>query len=115
MGKGRGVVMTQQTQETMIQQMEEKPAEEKPVEVRALPKPIMRKMRWPYLLVWIVPLLAAIAAGFYMYEYFQQRGREITITFFDGSGIKESESKVMHRGVEVGEVTGIELGADKQQ
>jgi len=75
-------------------------------------KPIIKKMHWPYPVVWIVPLLAAVAAGFYFRDYLLNRGPQITLTFNDGSGLKEGETKVMHRGVQIGEVTAIELSQD---
>jgi len=78
----------------------------------AIAKPIIKKMHWPYPVVWIVPLLAAVAAGFYFRDYLMNRGPQITLTFNDGSGLKEGETKVMHLGVPIGEVTSVELSHD---
>lgn len=79
---------------------------------RAFPKPIIKRIRWPYALVWLVPLLAAVGAGFYVRDYLLNQGTKITLTFGDGSGLKEGETKVMHRGVEVGQISAVELSAD---
>ena len=89
------------------------PTEASTVRDNGIPMAIVKKMRWPYPLIWIVPLLAAVGAGFYLYEYFQTWGTKITISFTDGNGLKSGETKVLHRGVEVGEVQAVELSADK--
>lgn len=75
-------------------------------------KPIIKRMHWPYPIVWIVPLLAAVAAGFYFRDYLLNRGPQVTVSFNDGSGLKEEQTKVLYKGVEVGEIASVELSAD---
>jgi paraquat-inducible protein B len=90
-------------------------AEEKSkVDDRALPRPVMKKLRWPIALIWLVPLAAAAGAGFYFYAYFQERGPVIAITFTDGTGIRTEDTKVMYRGVEIGHVEDVVLSGDHQ-
>lgn len=79
---------------------------------RGIPRPVMKKVRWPIALVWLVPIAAAIGAGIYFYEYFQQRGPVITISFTDGTGIRSNDTKVMYRGVEIGVVEDVTVSAD---
>jgi paraquat-inducible protein B len=79
----------------------------------AVAKPIVKKRKLsPYSLIWIVPILAAVAAGFYFRDYLANRGPEITLTFSDASGLREGDTKVMYRGVDIGVVDAIELNAD---
>src|ERR1700683_780209 len=78
----------------------------------SIAKPIIKRMHWPYPIVWIVPLLAAVAAGFYFRDYLLNRGPQVTVSFNDGSGLKEEQTKVLYKGVEVGEVASVELGGD---
>jgi paraquat-inducible protein B len=75
-------------------------------------KPIIKSRRWTYLLIWIVPGLAAVAASFYYYQYSLKQGPEIIINFKDADGLKESQTRVQHIGVEIGEVSQVELSPD---
>jgi paraquat-inducible protein B len=80
----------------------------------ALPKPKIKERRWPILLIWLAPVFAAIMAGYYVYDLFEDRGMQITLTFSDGSGLKAGQSQVMHLGVEIGQVTDIQLSPDQK-
>jgi paraquat-inducible protein B len=75
-------------------------------------KPIVRKKRWPYSLIWIFPVLAAIVAGLYFRDYIATKGETITIEFLDASGMMVKETKLKYRGAEIGRVTGIHLSED---
>ncbi len=79
-----------------------------------IPKPIQKKMWWPFPLVWIVPLGAAVLAGYFFYQRHQQQGITITIQFADAQGIKEGETALAVRGVNVGKVNTVELSPDHQ-
>jgi paraquat-inducible protein B len=90
-------------------------ADEHPGAPANLAKPVVKKMRWPRLLAWLAPILAAIIGGFFLYDYLQLRGPEFTITFSDASGLKPGETKVMHLGVDIGQVSRIQLTPDQKQ
>ncbi len=77
-----------------------------------LPRPIVKKMRWPVPLIWLVPIAAALLAGFFAWEHHRELGPEITIQFNDASGLKAGESSVIYRGVEIGQVESLELSPD---
>jgi len=77
-----------------------------------LPRPNVRKMRWPFPIVWIIPLAAAIAAGFYFHRVWQERGPLLNITFDDASGIKTGETPVTVQGVRIGTVESVDLAPD---
>ena len=66
-----------------------------------------RQRRIP--LIWLVPVAAAILAGWFFYQRHQERGVEIVIQFTDGSGLKPSETTVAVSGVTVGRVRSVEL------
>src|SRR5688572_28148152 len=62
--------------------------------------------------VWVVPLVAALVAGYLVYERVQQAGPRITIRFKDGSGLRPGQSPLKYRGVTVGEVRSISLAPE---
>ena len=64
--------------------------------------------------VWLVPIVAAILAGYLVYERVQQGGHRITIRFKDGNGLKPGQSPIKYRGVTVGEVRSVSLTPDLQ-
>jgi paraquat-inducible protein B len=80
-----------------------------------LPRPIIRKMRWPYPLIWIVPIVAAIVAGFYYLDALKNHGPEITIKFADVGGLKVDNSTIAHLGVTIGTLETLELSPDQTQ
>jgi paraquat-inducible protein B len=81
----------------------------------ALPKPIYKKKKRAHWLIWLIPLLAAVATGFYAREYFAQRGPLITIKVSSADGLKAGDTPLLHRGVMIGKVTNIALEADKRK
>lgn len=81
----------------------------------ALPKPIVTKSHWPFPWIWLVPLCALGAAGYYLYQHHQEQGTQISIAFDDAAGLRAGQTPVEVRGVEIGKVADIELGPDNQQ
>lgn len=77
------------------------------------PKPVLKRMRWPFPIVWLVPIIAAIVAGVYMYRHAQDNGTKIAIAFHEIEGIKVNDTPVQYRGVQVGSVVGMELSGDQ--
>lgn len=78
------------------------------------PKAKVRAWRWNLPIVWIVPVIAAIVAGFLIYDRARAIGPEITIRFRDASGLRAEQTPIQYRGVQIGEVTRIELSEDRQ-
>ena len=66
-----------------------------------LPAATVRKRRWRFPVVWIVPLIAAIVAGTLVYNRLQEFGPTITIKFRDASGVKADQTEIRYRGVPV--------------
>jgi paraquat-inducible protein B len=73
---------------------------------------IRRRRRWVVYLVWLVPLIAAVVAGYFTYSRMQEFGPTITITFRDGTGLKPGQSEIRYRGVTVGDVSTVHLSHD---
>src|SRR5262245_27244074 len=61
--------------------------------------------------LWVLPLLAAIATGAFVFDAWRQRGPLITIEFAQGAGIGPGDP-VMLRGVRVGEVRAVRVSRD---
>jgi paraquat-inducible protein B len=69
-------------------------------------------MRWPFPLVWVVPVLALVVAGYYWWQHDKDRGPEVVVTFADATGLRAGDTSVTFRGVEIGKVSGVSLGKD---
>lgn len=83
--------------------------------VAELPQPRLTKQRWPFPLVWLVPLLAAVAVGWYAWGIYKDRGTEIAIRFADAAGLKIKDTPLTFHGVRVGTVSAMVLDADRQK
>jgi paraquat-inducible protein B len=79
------------------------------------PKPIVRKLRRPLFLIWLVPILAAGLVGYYVYDHLIERGKEITITFASADGLKIGQTQVRRLGVQIGVVTDVQITRDQKQ
>lgn len=80
-----------------------------------LPAARVKRRRWSAAAIWIVPLVAAIVAGYLIYDRLGNYGPEITIRFRDGSGIRVGQTPLRYRGVQVGEVTSVGLSRDQRR
>jgi paraquat-inducible protein B len=76
-----------------------------------LPTARVRRRRLPNV-AWLVPLIAALVAGYLVWDRLSERGPEIVISFSDGGGLRVGLSPIKYRGVVIGEVTGIGLSGD---
>lgn len=79
-----------------------------------LPKAKIRRTRWNFSVVWVVPVVAAIVAAYLIYGRVQEFGPKITIKFKNGGGLKIGQTPINYRGVQIGEVTAIDLSDDQQ-
>ena len=79
-----------------------------------LPKARTRKRRL-FRLVWVVPLVAALVAGWLVLDRMREYGPTVVIKFADGGGLRVGQTPIKYRGVQIGEVTGIELSDDQKQ
>jgi paraquat-inducible protein B len=58
--------------------------------------------------------VAALVAGYLVYERVQDVGPAITIKFKDGSGLRTGQTPIKYRGVSVGEVIAVDLSNDRR-
>jgi paraquat-inducible protein B len=79
------------------------------------PRPTYQRKSRLYRLVWLIPILAAVATTFYAREYFMERGPLITIKVSSADGLKVGDTPLLHRGVMIGKVSSIELDEDKRR
>jgi paraquat-inducible protein B len=93
--------------------MEERPARREATE--ELPSARVSRSRWSSAFIWVVPLVAALVAGYLIYGRLKEHGPEITIRFRDGSGIRVGQTPILYRGVQIGEVTGVGLSKDQRR
>ena len=62
--------------------------------------------------VWLIPLVAALIAGFLGYRTLRDEGPRITISFLSGDGLVAGQTRVRHKAVDLGLVESIRLGDD---
>ncbi len=63
-------------------------------------------------IVWIVPLVALILAGWLVFKALTEKGPEITITFKNAQGLEAGTTKIKFKDVEIGRVEAINLSED---
>ena len=63
-------------------------------------------------LIWLIPIVAALVAGFLAYQAVSQRGPTVTLTFRAADGLKAGTTKVRHKAVDLGTVSSIRLSDD---
>lgn len=74
---------------------------------------VRRRVSWLHAM-WIIPLIAAAIAGWLIYERMRAYGPQVTIQFRDGQGLQVGRTPIKYRGVQVGEVNGVEVTDDRQ-
>ena len=65
-------------------------------------------------LVWLIPIVAAIAGAWLVYTTFAERGPTITITFQFASGLEPGKTPIKYRDVQLGLVETVTLSDDLQ-
>ncbi len=62
--------------------------------------------------IWLIPLIAALAAGWLGWRTLSSRGPTITITFASAEGIEAGKTKIQHNDVELGQIESLAPTAD---
>ena len=62
--------------------------------------------------IWLIPLVAALAAGWLGWQSLSERGPTITITFTSADGLQAGKTKIKHNDVELGTIETIEPTPD---
>ncbi|NJO67606.1 MAG: MCE family protein [Rhodospirillales bacterium] len=70
------------------------------------------KQKRRFSLIWLIPIVAAIAGAYLVYTTFANRGPLITITFPNASGIEPGKTQIKYRDVNLGTVQTVSLSED---
>ena len=73
-------------------------------------EPVRKRHTLP--LIWIVPLVAALAGGWLIWRTVSDQGPLVTITFETAEGIEAGKTKVKYKAVDVGTVESVTLTPD---
>ncbi|GGC05468.1 paraquat-inducible protein B [Marinobacterium zhoushanense] len=76
-------------------------------------RPLVRRHRGPSA-VWILPLLAALIAGWLVYKSYSQAGVMIEVVFNSAEGLEVNKTRVIYRGLPSGTVRSLTLNEDLQ-
>lgn len=63
-------------------------------------------------LIWIIPLIALLIAGWLGYKTYSELGPTITLTFLDGSGLEAGKTKIKYKSVDIGVIDTIRISPD---
>ncbi|MFJ4153688.1 intermembrane transport protein PqiB [Pseudomonas sp. NPDC089752] len=74
----------------------------------------VRTRRLNVSLVWVVPILALLVGASLVVRNWMEQGPVITISFRSGEGLVAHKTQVRYRAVVIGEVTSVELAADRK-
>lgn len=75
--------------------------------------PPSAKLRKPrFQLVWLIPVVAAIIAGYLGYRTIMERGPLLTLTFNSADGLTAGQTQLEYKAVSLGTVEGIDLAPD---
>lgn len=77
-----------------------------------LPSAKIERRKWSFPFVWVVPIVAAVVAGFLVYQRMHEFGPAISIQFKNAGGMRPGQTQVEYRGVSIGEVTAVELSTN---
>ena len=60
-------------------------------------------------LVWIIPLVALLMAGWLIYKHYAEKGTEIVVVFGSGKGLEVDKTPLIYQGIKIGTVTDISI------
>ena len=88
-----------------------------PAEIRAeIPQAVAKgRARWRVPAVWLVPLVAALLAGWLAVKAVIERGPTITVRFKSADGIEAGKTKLKYRDVQIGTVTSVWFSPDLKE
>ena len=72
-------------------------------------KPIIKKKKAPYYIIWIIPIISLLIAGWLYMQHQKERGTDITVLFDSLEGIEADKTKLMYRGTQLGVVTKVSI------
>jgi paraquat-inducible protein B len=79
---------------------------------KGVAKPIGLRPRRSISPIWIVPIVAALAAAWIAWSTYANQGQLITIEFESAQGVEAGKTKIRYRDIDVGTVESIDLSSD---
>jgi len=70
------------------------------------------KRRWSLSIVWVIPIVAALAGGWLAVKAVLERGPTATISFKVAEGLEAGKTKIKYKNVDIGEVKSVTLSED---
>jgi paraquat-inducible protein B len=64
-------------------------------------------------LIWLIPIVAALIAGYLGWRGYDERGPLVTISFRTAAGLQSGQTRVRHKAVDLGTVQSVVLGKDR--
>ncbi|RMT22412.1 PqiB protein [Pseudomonas amygdali pv. mori] len=75
--------------------------------------PTIKTRRYPSMVIWIIPILAALIGLIMLINSTLESGPRIKISFQTAEGLEINKTPVKYKNVVIGKVTGIELAQDR--
>ena len=60
-------------------------------------------------IVWIIPVIAMLLAGWMIFKHYDNKGYEITVVFDNGSGMVVGKTPLMFNGMKIGQVSDMQI------
>ena len=60
-------------------------------------------------IVWIIPVVAMILAGWMIFKHYDNKGYEVLITFDNGNGMVVGKTPLIYNGIQIGKVTDLQI------
>lgn len=60
-------------------------------------------------LVWLIPLVAFIIAGWMVYKYYAEQGIDIVVSFDSGNGVEIGKTPLLYKGIKIGTVSDVSI------
>ncbi|MGH8619040.1 MAG: intermembrane transport protein PqiB [Burkholderiales bacterium] len=88
----------------------------RPPDLSGIPDAVAaRKRKWSPQLVWLVPVVAALAGGWLAVQSILNTGPTITITFESANGIEPGKTQIKYKEVQIGLVTAMTFTPDRKR
>ncbi|GGX30035.1 paraquat-inducible protein [Pigmentiphaga litoralis] len=85
-----------------------------PQTTRPVPEPARRPRKgWLPSLVWLIPIVAAVAGLSFMFNILSKHGPSVDITFRTAEGLEAGKTKIRYKDVDIGQVQSIRLVRDR--
>jgi paraquat-inducible protein B len=70
------------------------------------------RWQWSPLVIWLIPLIAALVGGWIVLQAVLERGETITISLKSAEGLQAGKTKIKYKDVDIGDVKNIALSPD---